>query len=483
MSDMVFTRFKNSLEGTNKYTHLRQGLIGEDLVIPGLFKDNPFVYADYVASGRGLKQVEDFIQSHVLPFYANSHTHASYCGAYMSKLRTQARHIIARECGASMEEYSTIFTGSGATQGINRLIHLFGIKERARNKEKPLILVGPYEHHSNILPWRESDAEVIEINEAEMGGPDLAHLEAILHQNSERYIIGAFNAASNVTGIMTDIVAVSELLQRYNARAVFDYACAGPYVPIDVAPHPKTQIDAIIISPHKFIGGPAASGVLIIRNKTIEASKPTFSGGGTVSFVSPWSHIYSDSIVEKEEAGTPNIIGDIRTALAFIVKKAIGEDYMAKQHNKFLQIATQKWSQNSNITLLGNAKAKDKLPIFSMQIKNSETGGFIHHQLFTKMLSDIYGIQARGGCACAGPYAHRLMAIDKAQSQTILNAIKRGQEIEKPGWTRLNFSSLLTDEKTHYIIDSVDELANKAHKYIDYYKIDETTARFERKAA
>jgi len=316
---MTLSKFRADIQSTTHNSTLRDGLIGEGVLIPGLHGDVPLVYADYVASGRAMRQVEDFIAQDVLPFYANSHTEASYCGSYMTRLRREARAEIARIVGARGED-AVIFTGSGATAGLNRLVSLLGVEEA----DRPIILIGPYEHHSNILPWRESKAQVIAIPEASAGGPDLAVLEQTLADNAgSDLIIGSFSAASNVTGIITDPDPVTRLLKAHGALAVWDYAGGGPYLPMDMGPEGARK-DAIVVSPHKFPGGPGASGVLVVNQRAVQRTCPSWPGGGTVSFVSPWRHDYSEDLATREEAGTPNVIGDIRAALAFIVKDGVG---------------------------------------------------------------------------------------------------------------------------------------------------------------
>jgi selenocysteine lyase/cysteine desulfurase len=215
---------------------------------------------------------------------------------------------------------------------------------------------------------------------------------------------------------------------------------------------------------------------MIVRTAAVTATTPTIPGGGTVTFVSPWNHHYSKSIVAREEAGTPNVVGDIRAALCFIVKAAIGQDHLDRRLEQLRQRALAVWSNNPNLTLLGNPNAHDRLPIFSFQIH--DRGVPIHQQLITRMLSDVYGIQARGGCACAGPYAHRLLDIDHASSDELKEAILQGEEMQKPGWTRLTFSVLMSDAKADRIIEAVDQLANNPGQYNDAYQVDELTARF-----
>ena len=463
----VLTQFQGILEKDDVVAELRNGLIGEGIKIPTRFGHKKLVYADYTASGRALQQIEDFIAEKILPYYANSHTEASYCGAYMTNLREEARTFIAKEVNAG-NDCTVIFAGSGATAAVNRLVALCGITGLAQQNptHKPTVFIGPYEHHSNILPWRESGAEIVEIAEAAEGGPDLVMLENELKARSDRpLLVGSFSAASNVTGIITDDQAVTHLLKRYGALAFWDYAGGGPYLPINMGDEDIGRKDAIFLSPHKFPGGPAASGLLIVRNSAIKTTCPTWPGGGSVSYVSPWGHDYLESIAEREEAGTPNIIGDIRVALVFMVKAAVGYEYIAQRDKELGVMAFAKWRDNPNIGILAG-EHQHRLPIFSFIIQNAE-GGYIPHEVFTRLLSDVAGIQVRGGCACAGPYGHRLLGVERAQSEAIRQAILNDGKTEKPGWVRLNFSYLMNDETVEYIIDQVDMLAQKAAEYID----------------
>ncbi len=469
---MTLTHFREGLSATTQSKSLRDGMIGEGISIPGLFGDVPLVYADYVASGRAMTQVETFVATHVLPFYANSHTEASFCGSYMTRLRREARAEIARLIGAT-EDDSVIFTGSGATAGLNRLVSLLGVEQA----DRPVVIIGPYEHHSNILPWRESKAEVIEIPEAPEGGPDLFALKAALvtHKDAD-LIIGSFSAASNVTGIITDPDPVTRILKAHGALAVWDYAGGGPYLQMDMGAGSDVRKDAIVVSPHKFPGGPGASGVLVVNRTAVHQTCPSWPGGGTVSFVSPWGHDYSEDLATREEAGTPNVIGDIRAALAFIVKDVVGVEEITRREAEFNQMAQEGWGNNPHLTLLGTENPH-RLPIFSFLVKD-KAGNPVHQQLFTRMLSDIYGIQARGGCACAGPYAHRLLGIDEEASLALHADLAAGKELLKPGWVRLNFSYMMDPATAQFIIDSVNELSQRTEEFAQYYDADPATARF-----
>lgn len=470
---MPLSQFRSQFDNIDALSALQAGIIGEGAMIPGREGPVPLVYADYVASGRALRQVEDFIVEKVLPFYSNSHSEASYCGSYTTALRRDARAEIARLTGAD-SSCSVIFAGAGATAGLNRLVNLLGVNQA----KTPVVFIGPYEHHSNILPWRESKAEVVEIPEAIGGGPDLEALrQALLFHSDADLKIGSFSVASNVTGIVTDPDPVTRILKTHGALSVWDYAGGGPYLPIDMASGGDAAKDAIVVSPHKFSGGPGASGLLILRKSAVRTQKPTWPGGGTVSFVSPWEHAYSHDLAIREEAGTPNVIGDIRAALAFIVKDLVGQTAIEAREAHYNALALEGWKDNPRLTLLGVDRGH-RLPIFSFLVQDAE-GAPVHQQLFTRMLSDIYGIQVRGGCACAGPYAHRLLKIDQADSAALHRDLKAGKELRKPGWVRLNFSYLMSEETVRYIINSVSELSRSASGMMNSYSVDPATARFE----
>jgi selenocysteine lyase/cysteine desulfurase len=468
--------FKAALAGADIHDRIRDGLIGADVLIDGPYGRVPLVYADYVASGRALAQVEDFIRDRVLPYYANTHTQASFCGAYMSKLREAARAEIARLTGAG-PGMSVVFTGAGSTAGINRIGGLLDLAALVRDGGRVVVLIGPYEHHSNILPWRETGAEVIEIAAAPGGGVDMDDLaQALDAARGAARIVGSFSAASNVTGILTDVDAVTRLLRARGAVSVWDYGCAGPYCAMDMKPGTDAEKDAIVFSTHKFPGGPGASGVLVIRDAIAARATPTLPGGGTVSFVSPWGHVYSDRLSAREEGGTPNVIGDVRAALALLVKDALGQDWLDARQAALRARALAVWRRNDRIELLGDPEAA-ALPIFSFRVRDGQ-GGLVHHQFFTRLLSDATGVQARGGCACAGPYGHRLLGLGKAESDAAIAALDRGEETAKPGWVRLNLSALMPDAKVDYIIEAVDKLCRIAPQYSSDYRVDTGTARF-----
>lgn len=455
--------------GADPVRELREGIIGRDMRIEGPWGSRRLVYMDYSASGRALAQVEDLIRDRVLPWYGNPHTEISAIGARMNRLRAEARAIVAAETGAGPES-AVIFTGSGATSGLNRLVRLFGADRLHGWRGRPaVVLTGPYEHHSNILPWREAGAETVEIGEANAGGIDIAELRDALRRYSGRHIIGSFSAASNVTGITCDVVLVTRILKQHGALAVWDYAGGGAYLPIRMKPAVGAEIDALVLSPHKLPGGPGASGVLVLRRDAVKTPKPSQPGGGSVAYVSGWGQDYFGDVVLREEAGSPNTLGDIRAALALAAKGAVGTDTILRRGQDAISRAFAKWDSCERLQILGHPTAP-RLPIVSFLIHDA-AGGVVHHRLVTRMLSDVYGIQAREGCSCAGPYGHRLLSVDRTTSERIRKAIRLGRILEKPGWTRINFCHLLDSGTIDYVVEAIRDLSNIAPLLASEYSL------------
>ena len=471
---------------------IRNNIIGQDRVLQTPFGERRITYADYTASGRSLKFIEAFIQNQVLPLYANTHTEASGTGLQTSLLREEAREIIGKAVGATKDDV-VIFSGSGATGAINTLIDClnirlpsdlnrnFKLQEMIPVNERPVIFIGPYEHHSNELPWRETIAEVLAIPEDESGAIDLIELERQLKRFESRKVkIGSFSAASNVTGVLTDTYSISCLLHRYGALAFFDFAAAAPYIKMDMHPKPEKEsddpgLDAIFISPHKFIGGPQTPGVLVAKKSLFLNRVPAKPGGGTVSFVSPFKHAYLGEISHREEGGTPAIIESIRAGLIFQLKEKVGVKEIEQREKNFISRAIEQWSKNPAISILGS-KTLPRLSIISFNVGQEKP---LHHNFAVRLLNDLFGIQARGGCSCAGPYGHHLLGIGEEKSQAFYCVVTDHNEGIKPGWIRVNFNYFISEDGFQFILDAVDFISKYGICFLPLYSFNITTGLWE----
>ena len=471
---------------------IREGVIGDDTVVDGPYGPRRVTYADYTASGRSLAFIEDVLREHVLPLYANTHTESSGTGRQTTRLREDARQTIHDAVNGD-DSTCVIFTGSGSTSAIDKLVGIlnlripadldarYALREQIPAAERPVVFIGPFEHHSNELPWRESICDVVRIPEDADGHIDIEHLRSSLIEYAQRPLrIGSFSAASNVTGILSDTHGITRLLHEHGALAFWDFAAAGPYVDIEMnarSGDPLAAKDAIVLSPHKFIGGPGTPGVLIIRRELLANSVPAVVGGGTVAYVNAHGHRYLDDPVHREEAGTPAIIEAIRAGLVFDLKSSVGVDVIRAYEDDFLRRAMGAWDQIPELTILGNRQA-ERLSIISFVVR-AQSGLYLHHNLVVAILNDLFGIQARGGCSCAGPYGHRLLDIDDEHSAAFERQIIGGCEGLKPGWVRVNFNYFLSEAVFDYIVQAVALTARFGERLLPHYRFDPATGLWQ----
>ena len=450
---------------------IRQGLIGDSEFIETPFGERKITYADYTASGRSLGFIEQFISQKVMPFYANTHTEATVTGRQTSAYREDARQLIADACQANDDDV-VLFCGAGATAAVDKLIRILTLAHNL-NSSDTVIFIGPYEHHSNELPWRESGAEVVRIKEAANGGICLKDLETqlVAHQNVSLKI-GSFSAASNVTGIIQEQDAVAALLHQHQALSFWDFAAGAPYMAIKMnGETTNTNKDALFFSPHKLVGGPGTPGVLIIKRALLTNDRPSTVGGGTVSFVSRDNHTFLAPGERSEEAGTPAIIESIRAGLAFKIKADVGDEAIEALEEKWSNLIKHTFASNAAIDVLGNPNAK-RLSITSFRVKTEF--GYLHHGLVVSLLNDLFGIQMRAGCSCAGPYGHDLLNIDEQTSLELVDLIAQDKRF-KPGWVRFNLNYFIEEPEARFILQAIEFVAEHGLKLMALYEYDQVT--------
>jgi selenocysteine lyase/cysteine desulfurase len=458
---------------------IRQNEVGRRARIDTPFGRRLLCYADLTATGRHLHFVEAWMR-HTQAFYANSHTAVSTTGRIMTELREEARRVVLRSVNAASDDIA-LFTGAGATAAVNKLVGLLGwrISEPLERKyqlsrhipatERPVVFVGPYEHHSNELPWLESVAEVVDIELDPSGGVDLGDLERKLARYAHRPDkLGAFSAASNVTGVLSDVGAIAQVLHRHGALACFDFAAAGPYVPIDMHPKaPGAHLDAVYLSPHKFIGGPHASGLLVANRAMFRTRTPERPGGGTVEFVCGFdkgSVDYARRLDEREEGGTPAIEGDFRVGVAFLVKEMLGPKEIYEHEVRSAAMAVERLSRHPRIRVLG-PKTLPRLGIISLNVDG------LHHDLVSVLLDHLFGIQNRAGCSCAGPYGLKLLGLTREQASVFREQLSRGLTGLKPGWVRISLPYYATDEDLDFILRAVEFVADRGDAFLPAYRL------------
>ncbi|QEE14383.1 aminotransferase class V-fold PLP-dependent enzyme [Promethearchaeum syntrophicum] len=480
---------------------IRNQIIGRDFFFKTPYGKRLLTYADYTASGRSVGFIEKYL-IHIQRIYANTHTEDDVTGRNMTGIMHRAEKNIKKAFNAEKNGI-IIETGCGSTAAISKFQEIIGVRLPSATKElfediiqpfvkndkarkefynqlkaemktrKPIIFVGPYEHHSNDIMWREAFDEVIEIGITEEGLLDLEDLAKKVSDPAfkNRKKIGSFSAASNVTGLITPVYEVARILHKHNALACFDFAASAPYVKIDMNHDEESYFDAVFISPHKFLGGPGSSGLLVF-NKDLynQLLPPTYAAGGTVDYVSSSQVLYTKDIETREKPGTPGILQIIKASLAINLKESIGIDLIEKREKYYTKKAFDRLSKNPRINILGNQDPEKRIAIFSFLFIHNDK--YLHPKFATKLMNDLFGIQSRAGCSCAAVYGHHLLKIGSKKSEEIRHIVKKGCLSIKPGWTRINFHYTINEEEFDFICSAIEFVADYGYLFIPEYQMD-----------
>ncbi len=465
----------------NYFSIFRQHTIGIDQTFQSSFGEKKIIYADWTASGRLYGPIEDILQKEISPFVGNTHTETTVTGSSMTMAYHKAKELIKEHVGASHEDV-LISSNSGMTGVVNKFQRILGLKVheshlakvRMAPEKRPVVFVSHMEHHSNQTSWLETLATVEVIQPNEDGLMDLESLKGLLAKYKDRDIkIAAITSCSNVTGIRTPYFQVAELMHKNGGLCFVDFACSAPYIDIEMRPENKLQhLDAIYFSPHKFLGGPATTGILIFDPKLYKNKVPDNPGGGTVDWTNPWGeHKYIDEIEVREDGGTPAFLQTIKVALCCQLKEQMGVDKMLKREHELLDMIWERFENISNLHVLAH-QHKERLGVISFYIDD------LHYNLGVKLLNDRFGIQVRGGCSCAGTYGHYLLHVDPKRSKSITDEINKGNLTEKPGWIRMSIHPTTTTEEMEYILDAVSDMAEHHREWGQDYQYQIKTNEF-----
>lgn len=472
----------NSLE--QYFARFRANTVGQEQTFASAHGQQRIVYADWTASGRLYGPIEERLLDTFGPFVGNTHSESSETGRAMTLAYHEAHRILKAHANAGPDDL-IISTGSGMTGVVNKFQRILGLKAPQglrrfldiAEADRPIVFITHMEHHSNQTSWHESIADVVVVPPDEEGLVDLAALQALLHEYRDRPLkIGAFTACSNVTGVCTPYHALAKMMHRAGGVAFIDFAASAPYVDIDMHPaDPEAYLDAVLWSPHKFLGGPGSSGALIFNRNLYRNTVPDDCGGGTVNWTNPWGgYSFLDDIEAREDAGTPGFLQTIKAALAVQLKNQMGVPAMRQREEEIVPHVMDALQAIPGVNLLARTR-RERLAIFSFYV----TG--IHYNLIVQLLNDRFGVQARGGCSCAGTYGHFLLHVDPTLSHSITGRIDQGDLSEKPGWVRISFHPSTTMVDIDHTLDAVRKIVDNIEEWAKEYVYSPLSNEFTRR--
>lgn len=463
------------------FSRFRKNIIGIDKHFDTPFGEKKINYADWIASGRLYGPIEEQISGKIGPFVGNTHSETSETGILMTRAYRRSHQLIKEHVNAGPNDV-IITAGFGMTAVINKLQRILGLKycgmvthsECQKERDKPVVFITHMEHHSNHTSWYETSADVVMIQPNDDLTINTSNLHSALKKYEDRtFKIGSFTACSNVTGARTPYHEMAKIMHEHGGVCFIDFAASAPYEEINMHPaDPMEKLDAVMFSPHKFLGGPGSSGVLIFDASMYKNPVPDNPGGGTVDWTNPWGkYKYVDNIEEREDGGTPGFLQSIKTALVIQLKDQMGIENIKRREKELLEIAFDGLDSLPGIHILAN-NVRDRLAVISFY-----TDG-IHYNLLVRLLNDLYGIQVRGGCACAGTYGHLLLEVTHEKSDEITKKINHGDLSEKPGWVRWSLHPTMTNQEIKMMTTALKEIAANIKKLKKLYSYDNHTNTF-----
>lgn len=463
----------------------RKNVIGANQKFQSPYGEKSIIYADWTASGRLYQPIEDILTHDIAPFVGNTHTETTITGSAMTQAYHQAKAIIKSYVGAQTSDV-LISSNSGMTGVVNKFQRILGLKVHERHQhlvklpehQRPIVFISHMEHHSNQTSWLETLVDVEVIAPTVDGLVDLGNLETMLRRYANRETkIAAVTSCSNVTGLFTPYHEIAKIMHQHGGLCFVDFACSAPYIDINMRPEdPLEHLDAIFFSPHKFLGGPGSTGILIFDAKLYKNRIPDNPGGGTVDWTNPWGgHKYIEEIEAREDGGTPAFLQTMRVALCMQLKAQMGVENILQREHELLDLIWDRLEAIPNLHILAHGH-RDRLGVISFYIDG------LHYNLGVRILNDRFGIQVRGGCSCAGTYGHYLLEVSKEHSRSITDKINIGDLTEKPGWIRMSIHPVMSDAEVKYIMSAIEQLAQEHETWARDYVYNVHTNEFQHRS-
>lgn len=458
------------------FGEFKKGIVGNDGHFTSPYGTKKILYADWVATGRLYRPIEEKITGELGPFFANTHSYSSETGRVTTEIYREARRRIKRHVNANGEDV-LVTTGTGMTGALAHLQRIMGFKKgRGRTEgDSPVVFITHMEHHSNHASWLETGAEVVIVPPGEDMMPAADKLDELLWTYRDRTLkIGSFTACSNVTGEITDHNGLARAMHKHGGVCFFDFAASAPYVQIDMHPwDPDGRMDAIYFSPHKFLGGPGACGILIFNKGLYKAEVPDIPGGGNVKWTTPWGgHAYFGDIETKEDGGTPGIVQTIKAALAMQLKERMVPELMAQREKELMAMLCKSLADLGEIKFLGNGNTQ-RIGCLSFNVVG------LHYNLVVRLLNDRFGIQVRGGWSCASTFAHYLFDLDRKRSWEVMEEIDGKNLTNKPGWVRVSLHPTMDAREVGYIVDALGDIVQYGEGWAKDYRYDPGSNEYE----